>query len=109
MSHNFIIGDKEYPATIKFKVRRYILGSNKDNKISKDISIDQVWGRVLLQQDTILEATLMCLNDKPFKNKEALIDILSDDEFTALDKFFAELLFPKVEAKSEIEKKSDAT
>lgn len=94
----FMIGGKEHDAVITYRVRRYFSENCKTEKL-KAMSFEE-------SEDVVLNAVLMCLIDKTaFKDIDALMDAMTNDEFKVLNTRFGNILNPDVEGKTEIEKK----
>jgi hypothetical protein len=98
----FIIGGKEYPVKINYRVRRLWVNScNKDEIANMTFASSD---------DLVLDSIIMCLVNKDFTDKEQFYDILSDEEFKKIEAYFSTLLKnPDLEGQKEIEKKPEPT
>ena len=96
----FIIGGKEYDAIITYRVRRFFSENSKKELIDKMTFEDL--------ENVVLDAILMCLvNKAAFASRDALMDVLTNDEYRNLDKKFGKILNPDVEGKTDAEKKPE--
>jgi hypothetical protein len=94
----FMIGGKEHDAVITYRVLRYFSENCKKEKLEA-MSFEE-------SEDIVLNAVLMCLvNKAEFKDRDALMDVMTNDEFKVLNTRFGNILNPDVEGKTEIEKK----